>query len=76
MPSRQANEGPIERVPPYMYNKMLQYSGIDYPHHIRSANHMTVLHDIRVTPTWLQIDYASHPISLNFKNPNRHPLPL
>lgn len=75
MPSRQANEVPIERVPPYMYNKMLQYSGIDYPHHIRSANRMTVLHDRRVTPTWLQIDYAS-PISLNFKNPNRHPLPL
>ena len=22
---------PIERVPPYTYNKMLQYSGIDYP---------------------------------------------
>jgi hypothetical protein len=25
---------PIERTPSYMYNRMLQYSGIDYPHHI------------------------------------------
>ena len=67
---------PIERVPPYMYNKMLQYSGIEYPGYIRNANHMTVLHDRRVTPTWLQMDYASHPIDLNFQNPNQEPLPL
>ncbi len=67
---------PIERVPPYMYNKMLQYQGIEYPGYIRSANHMVVLNDRRVTPTWLQMDYASHPIDLNFQNPNQDPLPL
>ena len=63
-----------ERVPPYMYNKILEYAGIHYPGYIRSANHMAVLHDRRLPATWIQETYAYQPIELNFQNPN--PLPL
>ena len=67
---------PIERTPPYMYNKMLEYSGIHYPGYIRNANHMVVLNDRRLPATWIQDNYAFHPIDLNFQNPNQEPLPL
>ena len=67
---------PIDRTPSYMYNRMLQYSGIDYPHHIRSANEFAVRQSRRVPATWIQDNYANEPIDLNFQNPNQQPLPL
>lgn len=53
---------------------MLQYSGIDYPGHISSANKFAVIHGRRVPATWIQEQYANQPIDLNFQTPN--PLPL
>jgi len=59
-----------------MYNRILQYSGIHYPHHIRSANEFVVRNDRRVPNLVTQKSYADLPIDLNFKNPNQHPFPL
>ena len=75
IPSRQASEIPIERTPNYMYNRMLQYSGIDYPGYISSANKFAVIHGRRVPATWIQEHYATEPVKLNFNTPNQ-PLPL
>ena len=66
----------IHKTPSYMYNRILQYSGIDYPHHIRSANEFVVRQDRRLPDRLIQNTYANQPIELNFQNQNQHPLPL